>query len=75
MTTNYAAELTAAPNGGQFQAIERQIAREHSIALSQSEYDWTLAAPVQIFFVLVAVLAVTGQRPIAAGSARLVDTT
>ena len=58
LTTAYAAQLTAAPNGGQFQSIQQQIAREHSIALSQSEYDWTLAAPVQIFFVLVAVLAV-----------------
>jgi hypothetical protein len=58
LTTAYAAQLTAAPNGGQFQAIQQQIAREHSIALSQSDYDWTLAAPVQIFFVLVAVLAV-----------------
>jgi hypothetical protein len=58
LTTNYAPQLTAAPNGGQFQAIQQQIAREHVVAFSQSEYDWTLAAPVQIFFVLVAVLAV-----------------
>jgi hypothetical protein len=58
LTTNYAAQVTAAPNGGQFQAIQQQIAREYAIAFSQSEYDWTMAAPVQIFFVLVAVLAV-----------------
>jgi hypothetical protein len=32
LTTNYAAQVTAAPNGGQFQAIQQQIAREHSIA-------------------------------------------
>jgi hypothetical protein len=58
LTTNYAAQVTAAPNGGQLQAVQQQIAREHAIAFSQSEYDWTMAAPVQILFVLVAVLAV-----------------
>jgi hypothetical protein len=58
LTTTYAGQLIAAPNGGQFQAVQQQIAREHSIALSQSEYDWTPTASVQIFLVLVAVLAV-----------------
>jgi hypothetical protein len=58
LSTTYSAQVTAAPNSGQLQPVQQQIAREHAIAFSQSDYDWTMAAPVQIFFVLVAVLAV-----------------
>jgi hypothetical protein len=58
LSTTYSVQVTAAPNSGQLQAVQTQIAREHAIAFSQSDYDWTMAAPVQVFFVLVAVLAV-----------------
>lgn len=57
-TTPYAAQVTAGPSGGQLQGGQQPIAREHSMAWPEPGYDWTVAAPIQIFFVVVTVLAV-----------------
>jgi len=55
---NHATEFASARNIGQFEAIERKMARGEAVVWCDQGYGWTRSTPIEVFFVLVLILAV-----------------